>query len=223
MNAENSLPKPTVAILEKRVILEKQDGKDANNELLDLINSHDWSCEVFEENGKYGLKSCIGKVLLPAKFDDFKALANVHIKEGQKIVAMLDGKFGILRADGVGEWIVSPEFNEIGYPNSITSVFKGDKWGVLNTETGEYIIPAELDLIYGGTSFMFTNGMAYFEKDGKVGVMNDVGEFTQAIFDEAEPNEHGVIVIKFNGKEGFIDKNGHYTEDEDDAWFMEEL
>lgn len=219
----NTLPKPTAAILEQRKMLEKQDGKAAHYELLNLMNSYDWSCEVFEENGKYGLKSCIGKVLLPAKFDNFKALANVHVNEGQKMVAMQDGKYGILLADGVGEWIVAPEFDEIGYPNIITSVYKDGKWGVINTSSGEFIIPAELDLLYGGNDFIFNNGMAYFEKDGKVGVMNENGEFTQAIFDEAEPNEHGVITVTLNGKEGFIDEKGQFTQDEDEAWFMEEL
>lgn len=218
MSKEKQLPKPTAAILAHRTTLEKESKQD---ELLDLLNSYDWSCEVFEENGKYGLKSCVGKVLLPAKFDNFKALANVHVNEGQKMVAMQDGKYGILRADGIGKWIVAPEFDEIGYPNIITSVYKDGKWGVINTSSGELIIPAELDLIYGGNDFIFNNGMAYFEKDGKVGVMNEDVEFTEAIFDEAEPDEHGVIVVKLNGKEGFIDENGQFTEDEDEAWFME--
>jgi hypothetical protein len=218
MITKNELPKPTVAVFEKRAFLEEQNKVD---ELLDLMNSYDWSDEVFEENGKFGLKSSLGEILLPPKFDDFKTLSGRGMTKGQRLVAYLDGKCGIALADGNGEWLVQPIYDEISFPNSIVAVLKGDKWGVMNTSSGELIIPLELDHVYGGSGFMFVNGMAYFKRDGKCGVMNDRGEFTEAIFEEAEPNDCGEIVVKFNGEEGYIDKNGNFTTENEEAWFME--
>lgn len=218
MKMNNTLPKPTAEIFEKKMLLKASDKQE---ELLALLNSYDWSAEVFEENGKFGLKSCVGEVLVPAKFDDLKTLSGIDIPEGGKVVVCEGGKWGVVRADRIGEWTIPPVYDEIGFPNTFAAVRKGDKWGVLNTNLGELVLPVEFDLIYGGSGFMFTNGMAYFEKDGKVGVMNDMGEFTDAIFDEAEPNDCGEIVVKLNGLEGFIDKTGQFTMDNDDAWFME--
>jgi len=221
MNMKSHLPRPTRAVLNQKAAIEAKNTRESSDEWLALMSSYDWSSELFEVDGKYGLKSCVGEILLPAAFDDFKVLGGTYLPKGATVVAELDGKMGVVRADGVGEWLVAPEFDDIGYPNAITAVRKGNKWGVLDLTRGELLIPVELDAIYGGSGFMFVNGMAYYEKDGKVGVMNENGECTATIFDTAEPNESGVIEVTLNGETGFINREGQFTADEDEAWFME--
>jgi hypothetical protein len=177
--------------------------------------------QVFSENGKYGLASADGSVLLPAVFDDFKLLSGFTIRAGQKVVARLGDKYGIAIAGTEGEWLIEPMYDDIAFPNMITAVKKGEKWGFLNTQTLEMVIPVELDTISNGHSFPFVNGVGYFQKDDKWGVILEDGTYTAAVFDEAEPNDSGVIEVRQGNVSGWIDQKGQLTTDENDAWFME--
>ena len=215
---ENTLPRPTQEEYEEYKQLESEGRLD---ELIELHNQYDWSAEVFEENGFYGLKSCLGELLIPAKFQDFKLLSAENVSRGNKVVAYDNFKLGIIRADGFGDWLVKPEYDAIGYPNALTSVRINDKWGVLDTNTGELVLPVVYDKIYNGNSFMFMNGIAYLVKNEKYAVMNIYGEYTEAIFDDAVPNENGTIEVTIAGLEGYIDKNGQFTTDIDEAYYAE--
>jgi hypothetical protein len=217
---DQTLPRPTAEIYARYKELEKAGDMDA---FIDFHNQYDWTTEVFEEYGFYGLRSCIGEILVPPNYDDFKLLTCEDVRPGNKIVASENFKFGIIRAGASGEWLVKPEYDDIGFPNKFTSVRIGDKWGVLNTEDGKLHLPVEYDEIYNGDSFMFINGIGYLVKDKKFTVINDFGEYSEAVFDSAEPDEFGRIEVTFKGIKGFIDKDGKFTTDEDEAYFAEEV
>jgi hypothetical protein len=218
MSRNKVLPRPTEAVWNKKVELEELEATD---DLMGLMNEYDWSNEMFEEEGRFGLKSCMGDILLPAKFDGLKLLSSQNLPKGAKVVACKDNKWGIVKADGFGEWCIQPEFDDIGFPNYFTAVRKGDKWGILNTELNEWVVELEMDEICNGSSFPFINGVAYFMKDGKMGVMTDRGYCTDPVFDEVMADDSGLITATCNGQTGFINREGELITDPDEAWFME--
>ena len=215
---ENGLPRPTQEKHELYLQLQKEGRFD---EMIELHNQYDWATEVFEEYGFYGLRSCTGEILAPAIFQDFKLMTQEDVSKGSRVVAAVDFKFGVIRADGSGNWLVKPEYDDIGYPNNITSVRISDKWGVLNTTNGELLLPVEYDVIFNGDTLMFTNGIAFMIKNEKFAVMNIYGEYTEAIFDNAMPGEDGTIEVTINGVDGYIDENGQFTTDYDEAYYAE--
>ncbi len=214
----NKLPRPTQADYEKRLQLEK--NNDMSDEYLNWLNSFDWSAEIFEENGKHGLKSALGEVLLPAAFDDFMMLTSALVYQGDLVVTQQNGLWGVIVADGKGTWLVEPQYNYIGYPNTLTNVCKDKKWGVLNILTGEFLIPLECDMVHAHSGFMFINGIGSYEKDGKTGIIREDGAFTEAIFEDVDIDSEDLVRVKLNGEWGFINEQGAFTTDEDDdVWY----
>ncbi len=219
---EEKLPKPTLADYEKREKIENQLSKgEANDELesayLNMMNSFDWSTRIFEQDGKYGLVNSRGEILVQPFFENFMAGSLDEHKIGSWVVAMQNEKCGVLICDGTGSWLIKPEYDFIGYPNTITHVYKDGKWGVIDLSKKEFIIPLECDEVSSYNGFMFENGIATYSKNGKTGVINEDGAFTEAIFEEVECLPEEVVKVKLNGRWGFINDNNQYTQNEDDA------
>jgi len=218
------LLKPTLANYQKRDAYNQMqsDGNHSDElvfEQLDFLNSIDWGGELFLDGELCGLKNALGEVMLAPVFENMKLLSQKDIKKDDWIVAMQNGKWGVVLADGIGTWLVQPEYDTIGYPNNLTYVCKDGKWGVIELSTQELIIPLECDKIFADNGFMFINGIGYYEKDGKTGVITTSGIFTGAIFDEADGDPDGFVKVKFNGEWGFINEDNKFTTDEDEAYY----
>jgi hypothetical protein len=214
---EINKPKPTLADYEKRKEYEDSDVF-FNDEYLDFVNSIDWNCEIFEEGDFVGLKNALGEVILKPKYEAIEVFLRFETKKDNRVAAKLNEKWGVAIADGDGTWLIEPEFDFVGLPNTLMPVYKDDKWGVLNIKTKEYLIPIECDSISFDYGFMFINGLAVYRKNDKQGVINDRGEFTDAIFDEVDWAE-GSVKVLFNGEWGFIDEKNQFTLDEDEAYY----
>ena len=213
----SKLPRPTQAQYDRLLQLENE--KQFNDEFMELSNSFDWSAQTFEENGRYGLKSAVGEVLLPANFEDFMTMTGDVLRKGNRIVTQQNGKWGIILADGTGTWTIEPQYDYIGYPHHLTAVCKDDKWGVLDVSTGEFLIPLECDMVYGDRGIMFVNGLGSYKKDGKIGIIRLDGAFTEALYEDTDFEPEGPVKVKLNGQWGFINAQGNFTTDEeDDLW-----
>ena len=55
MNMMKQLPRPTETVLIQKAHLE---AENLHEELLELLTSYYWSCELFKVDGKYILMSC---------------------------------------------------------------------------------------------------------------------------------------------------------------------
>jgi len=214
-------PKPTPADYIIREKLEKKDyGSDEHN---DFLAAFDWATEVIEKDGKYGLRNALGEELVPPAFENFKALGRLEIKNGDRVVAQYNGKWGVLIADGKGTWMVEPDYGYIGYPNDYAQVEKDGKWGVLNLPKNEFLIPPHCDNIYQMDGFMFINGIGSYEKDGKTGLVRVDGAYTEAIFEDVVLDTEETIMVKFQGEWGYLDENSKFTIDDDKiGWFFYE-
>lgn len=70
--------------------------------------------EVYEENGKYGLKDWDGTVTLPAEYD-FLRTPFVYVDDllSMPVIAEKDGKMGLVMPDGVGTIVLPFEYDDI--------------------------------------------------------------------------------------------------------------
>ena len=80
MNDKEKTPKATAVQADRLDFLKheiERVGRDADNYLAlmqeqhELMFGYDWYDEVFEENGKKGLRNVRGEVVVPAIYDDF--------------------------------------------------------------------------------------------------------------------------------------------------------
>lgn len=186
---------------------------------MDLMNAFDWSTEAFGEGKKWGLKNPLGEVIVKPLFEDFMMLSSSELEIGDKVVAMKDGFWGVIFIDGTGSWLIEPEYDFIGYPNIITHVRKGDKWGVLNLDKKELLIPVDCEYIDNDMGFMFTNGIGSYKRAGKWGVVTHYGAFTEAIFEETELFPEEWVKVKYEGEWGYLNEDMKFAPDEDEACF----
>jgi hypothetical protein len=206
-------PKPSPEEYHRFKELEKQmEPGEWNDEWMELYDARDWSPEIFKDGDKCGLKSALGEVILPAEYDNVKLLDSTIVENGDRVVAIQNGMWGVVIADGKGTWIVQPEFDYIGYPNDVTAVKKGDKWGVLNISRGKFIIPPECEMVFENNGFLFLNGIGTYLKNSKLGIITEEGDFTDAIFEAMDPNPQGLVKVRLNDQWGFIDEKDQFTE-----------
>ena len=218
----NKLPKPTLADYAKRdAYNESNESRSIDQEMdyLDFVNSIDWSAEIFTVDEKIGLKTALGEVILPPIFEDIYILTFIDYNKGAYVTVGINGKYGVVIADGIGTWVIEPKFDYIGIPTSLTNVFINNKWGVIKIPSGEYLIPPECDAVSRSNGFLFINGLAIYEKDGKTGVISSCGHFTKPEFEDIEWWDDGSVKVKYNGEWGFIDENDQFTTDEDEAYY----
>lgn len=209
-------PRPTKADYIKRKDIISQYG-ELSDEHINILNSFDWSTQVFMEDDKYGLKSALGIVILDADYEEFQMLSSTEFITGDRVVAKQNDKWGVLVIDGPGSWLIEPEYDYIGYPNNLTHVKKGNEWGVLDIEKKDFLLPLGSGKIEAHSGFMFTNGIGVYEKDGKYGVIVDDGTYTDPIFDKVDDEPFGLVKVRLNKIWGYISKNRQFTENKDEV------
>jgi hypothetical protein len=223
--SQNNLPRPDQKIYDELETIKNQLNNDyseeANDRFLEIMNNYNWSPELFEENGKYGLKNWDGSLLLPAQFDDFRMMSSALHNAGDRILAIIDGKEGIALMNGTDwAWVIKPDFDFISYPNSIVAVKKEALWGIYDTSSGEYLVNPDLDdiFIHGG-GFLFVNGIGILRKGDKFGVINDNGDISQLDFDEVSIDFDGLLRVRQGDKWGYVNEAGTFEEDEELAYW----
>ena len=211
---ENQLPRPTQEIYEELQIVKKGNNDDR---YLEIMNNYNWAVELFENNGKFGIKNWDGTILLPPAFDDFRMMTSGLYEMGDKMAVFIDNKEGIVKMDGENwSWLLKPEFDFISYPSSIIAVKKGSFWGIINLMTSEYMVKPELDEVHlHGGGFLFVNGIGIFKKGNKYGVVNDYGGITEIIFDEISLDYDGMLSVRKDELWGWVNENGQFELDED--------
>jgi hypothetical protein len=228
MENSNQKPQATVAEFEKREKLESKidllslDSKEfqlLNDEYLDFVNSYDWTAVMFYKYKKCGIKSATGKVLVPALYDEILYIPH-WVNEQSYVAACLQNKWGIVKADGKNTTVTLFEYDNINpIQGNMAVVRKGDKWGYIDVN-GLLSTPLHFDYIYDFGEYTFVNGISIFRKDGLYGVTDGV-EFSKPVFDEIDVIElDGYVSGIFNSKHGYINKDGEFTEDQEEAYWI---
>lgn len=190
-----------------------------------LINNYCWDNEVYEENGKVGLKTVFGKVLVPAMFD-YIVPGGSYFRQLDKIHAIYEGSSVLVNTDGSGNYVpkkanmwlrpVMFEVNKVTYdPIIITERRMMTLEGVVDSECDNNDDYDEEFISYRGTEYTVV------ERNHKYGLCN--GNVTTDVLFKRIFFEYGCpikVYFDIDGEPGYITENGEYTTDEnrDNLW-----
>jgi hypothetical protein len=117
---------------------------------------------VVKIGDKFGYADAALRLVLPTKFDVAHEFVN-----GLAVVKLV-GKYGLLKRDGT--WAIDPEFEAIDLPRDGVVLAKfGGKAGMLNAETGAWIVPPRFDrMCHCGVATMaiIEDKRGYLDKTG---------------------------------------------------------
>ena len=121
MNDKEKTPRATAVQADRLDFLTaeiKRVGPEADNYLSlmqeqdELMFGYDWLDEVFEENGKKGLRNVRGEVVVPAIYDDF-LMPRPYYLPMMLVGAKKGGKFALVERDGKGTPSTDFEFHYV--------------------------------------------------------------------------------------------------------------
>lgn len=190
--------------------------KDANTvigRIDELEQNYDWFNVEFTdpETGKKGLKTVSGEVIAPALYDGFCEHQSYIYYPHNPVVAIKDGKCGIIKGDGSGQQLCDFKFDDIqSHPQC--SLFIA-RWGGEKERFG--IIAVNGDIICPNILTAYSeacNGIMTIENDGKCGVI-DLYTYQCVLpeYDDLEIDaEDAVIFVK--GKErGYVTEESEFV------------
>ena len=176
---------------------------------------------IFEENGKVGLRSVTGELLVPAIFDEIPERYDCisEIKEPcGRVPVVRDHKYALCKMDGKGTLVTDFVYDRIfryfwsNYQYFIT--VNGGKKGVIAIN-GEEIVPCEVDEIY---EMMDSDGCIPLRKGDKWGlVFYDVA--TEVIYDDYKFDGE-MAMVKKEGKWYYINAEGQPVTRIEEGYFL---
>lgn len=181
------------------------------------ISSH---IRIVENDGLYGVyHDMLNVTLVPVIYDELRPFPSMN--ENLIWIARSNEKHGVVKADGQGTVIypficdmIAPAYEE--YTIGPCVYQHEGKVGLMELagEDVVLVLPAEYDSIeaYLNTSYM------QLCKDGKVGLYGTI-RFIPPIYDAVYIPQHlGWIKVKHHGQWGYIDSNGDFTENIENAF-----
>jgi hypothetical protein len=189
-----------------------------------------------ESNGYWGLANSSGSLVIPCEYDRISTYSDDRaiVQKGNVIsavdssnnrVALLHleaSNFGNYSNDRLGlkiqeGWILSTgsfttgsnTFEEIGmYANGCVAAKQDGKWGLLNTNGSDWMIPAEYDaIICDELGRCYGQNAVFVEQNGAIQLLVD-GKQVGDTYEDAKPFADGWAAVKKDGKWGFIDTTG---------------
>ncbi len=168
------------------------------------------------DNGKKGLHDVCGNILIEPQFDDFPELYTCF-ERSCLIPVILNNRYFLY--DIEEHKILTKGYDRIfryfwAYIDYFVAVENGKK-GILDGIDGTESTPIDLDEIYDMPD---PDGAVPVVKDGKIGLL--WGEiYTQPIFDKISIESENYTRVLLNGKWGWVDSDGKFTQDESEASF----
>ena len=228
-NEKEKAPKATVEQAERLdyVLTELEKVKNAEGsenearrlelcqEYCDTISKYDWYDEVFEENGKKGMKDVKGNIVVPAIYDDF-CLPEPYFYKSFPVGAKKDGKVALVKRDGTGAPQTEFEYHYVErIPlTAIYAVWKSDDLKHFALMAGgEVFTPYEMDA-YGDVC----DGAIRLAADGKIGMLAyELGlTYIKPEYDDIYDEGLGeYFVFVKDGKEGRVTLDKRFISNED--------
>lgn len=196
----------------------ESDDLDLKNKLYNKAqkyrDQYDWSSVVFEENGKEGLKTVFGDVVVPAVYEQIVCFPYYFYLTSLAIVAKKNGRLGLLKLnDDMSEVaeITGFEFDAAFHIEftefvAVRKEYTG-KWGLVDMK-GNMLVPTEMDMIYNDAA----NGCIFVDKDGKSGVYDYVNEaFAYPKYESIDGMGEGdYLRFTKDGQEGYVTTDGQF-------------
>ena len=183
-------------------------------ELFALIDGYDWRDEIFDEDGKHGIKNVKGEVVVPAIYDGFYTIES-FFQPSLPVVAIKDGLCGLVKRDGEGTPMSEFAHSYMGriFDTLVyTAVKPGDDNHFALSVMGEVITPYEIEKYYQPS-----DGCVILEANGKFGIL-DIEQgmvYVSPEYDEIHDQGYGddFLFIK-DGVEGYVTLNGEFISKE---------
>ena len=220
---EKKLPKATPEIVkEYDELQQKLNGLDpswsaeeanaALNRVYELENSYDWFHEEFTDpaTGKKGLKTITGEIIAPALYDGFYEYHNYVFTPHAPVIAIKDGKCGIVKGDGSGQQLCEFKFDAI-CSVIFSSLFRAywggveDCFGII-TATGDIICPNILTRIDEPFNTLLPIGT-----DDKTGCIDlYTNQLVSPEYDDVDLTDDGPLVFIKDDQRGYVTDKGEF-------------
>lgn len=162
-------------------------------------------------DGKKGLKDCLGKILVPAKYDGFGFIPKPIDFPRESVIAIRDDKYYLVALDGSGKEFTKEPCDEIRlimyYHPSSPYIYRkrGLKaWGLMDLE-GNEICDCIIDDYADGANSVF------FESGDKQGYWQFYGIYLPPIYDNIEMEDlDEPLLFTLDGVQGYINYDGEF-------------
>ena len=168
------------------------------------------------DNGKKGLRDVCGAVLIEPQFDDFPELYTCF-ERPRLIPVVLNNRYFLYDIKKCK--LLTKGYERIfryfwAYEEYFVAVENGKK-GILDGFDGTETTPIDLDEVY---SMPDPDGDIPVVKDGKIGLLWGK-KYTQPIFEDIFIESEECTRVKLNGKWGWVDGDGKFTQKKSKASF----
>lgn len=186
----------------------EEESENALRVVREITDKYNTMTRVFEENGKMGMKDILGKVIVPAAYDDFAYTYEWRCPM-PTIPALRDGKYGVVKTDGTGEELTPFVYDELELlrPWFYGFLYKkdgSDRWGIMMRD-GTELTDCIIDMCYEpDQSFVFVS-------DGKMGIWQYENWIIPPIYDDIdiEDEPQDPILFTLNGVKGYVSLKSH--------------
>ena len=162
--------------------------------------------EVFVgENGKKGVKSFEGSIIVPANYDDIAYTYSRRIPKDYPYVAIRDGKMGLVAPDGKGTELTAFVYDRIDVFSKLAYGWlwyqkDGSKQFGIMTIDGKEVMPCKLD------TYCAEGQTIYFDSGDRHGLLQaGIGVLVEPIYDDIEVEDpDSPIIFTLNGEKGYV-------------------
>lgn len=191
-----------------------EDTTGAYEKFHELHESHNFNNLIYK-NAKehYGVQWCTGEVMVPANYTSVKYFNySPFPKEDCLVIASRNGKDYLINY--LGEEIFEADELKPNLGSICPAMFCIDgKWGIVGA-TSNVLIPAKYDFIQAGA-----NEFYWLFLDGKEGFIAGA-DIIEPKFDTITfEGDDDTLVVTLNGRRGYVDENGDFTEEISQAYY----
>lgn len=187
---------------------EESEEEKKQRDLYNILINTLWEDEKFCENGKYGIRDCRGRVIVPAEYDDcLGGLSSAaYISSDEMIIAVKqNGKWGFIKRNTNLEQVVNFKYDLI--EDTLHGVYIthiANRYGIIG-KRGVEILPTIMEDIYRPS---ILNGDLMYKQNGKYGFRLHNKSRSTELFDNVDLKRGEFLSVCRNGEWGFIDENG---------------
>lgn len=168
-----------------------------------FIDSRNWEPKIIEENGRLGLWNQFSDCIMVApKYESFNQLPTQRVWEDikeEKIIAQLNGKWGVISGDGNNRTIIPFTYDQISrYEYNGWFIIESEsKFGLANEE-GEILLPCCADKIW----FDLEIGFDLYQQNYKIGLIKPK---TEAVFGKvSKEDDSNYIIARQAGRDYYL-------------------
>lgn len=167
---------------------------------------------IFEDNGKYGVKSRgFDKLVIPAEYDSIRSC------DPKYFIVEQNGKFGLIQTSYFDYNIVYPIVcDSITYTKYFMQKIQvGGKYGLLKLDENLRII---VEPVYDSIELFGDDEFYLLKKDNKMGIYHN-GVVILPEYDEVKlPHVFGWVKVKKDNQWGYIGMNKEFTTDVNETY-----